>query len=110
MKRRLRDITNVSENQFGFMSGRSIMEAIYLLKRIIEKYKKKERDIHMVFIDLETTYDKVPRDIIWWMLQKKGVTEGYIDVIRDMYEGVMIIIRSTVGEKSEFPIIVGLHE
>ena len=44
------------------------------------------------------------------MLEKKGVIKGYIDVIRDMYEGVVIIIRSTVGETSEFPITVGLHQ
>ncbi|CAL5326839.1 unnamed protein product [Camellia sinensis] len=110
MERRLRDITEVSENQFGFMPGRSTMEAIYLLRRVIEKYKEKKRDIHMVFIDLEKAYDRVPRDIIWWALEKKGVTKGYIDVIRDMYEGVVTNIRSPAGETNEFPITVGLHQ
>ncbi|CAL5426828.1 unnamed protein product [Camellia sinensis] len=85
MERRLRYITKVSENQFGFMPGRSTMEAIYLLKRIIEKYREKKRDIHMVFINLEKAYDRVPWDIIWWVLEKKWVTKGYINVIRDMY-------------------------
>ena len=100
----------MSENQFGFTPSKSTMEAIYLLRRVIEKYKEKKRDIHMVFIDLEKAYDRVPRDIIWWVLEKKGVTKGYIDVIRDMYEGVVTTIRSSVGETNEFPITVGLHQ
>ncbi|GMP49664.1 hypothetical protein CsSME_00016582 [Camellia sinensis var. sinensis] len=32
------------------------------------------------FVDLEKAYDRVPRDIIWWTLEKKGVTKGYIDL------------------------------
>ncbi|CAL5326496.1 unnamed protein product [Camellia sinensis] len=36
--------------------------------------------------------------------EKKGVTKGYIDVIRDMYEGVVTTIRSPAGETNEFPI------
>jgi len=57
----------------------------------------------MVFIDLEKAYDRMPRDIIWWVLENKGVTKGYIDVIRDMYESLVL-------ETSEFSIIVGLHQ
>ena len=64
----------------------------------------------MVFIDLEKAYDRVPRDIIWWVLEKKGVTKDYIDVIRDMYEGVVTTIRSLARETNVIPITVGLHQ
>ena len=83
------------------------MEAIYLLRRVIEKYREKKRDIHMVFIDLEKAYDRVPWDIIWWVLSKKGATNGYIDVIRDMYEGVVTTIRSPVEETNAFLSLLG---
>ena len=33
----------MSNNQFGFMLGRSIMKAIYLLRRLMERYRKKEK-------------------------------------------------------------------
>ncbi|KAI8523158.1 hypothetical protein RHMOL_Rhmol13G0051900 [Rhododendron molle] len=39
-----------------------------------------------------------------------GVTKGYIEVIRDMHDGAVTTIRSPVGETSEFPITVGLHQ
>jgi hypothetical protein len=34
----LRGVTNVSENQFVFMPGRSTMEAIFLIKQLMERY------------------------------------------------------------------------
>ena len=52
-----------------------------------------------MFIDLEKAYDRMARDIIWWVLAKKGVTKGYIDVIRDMYNRATAAIRSPAGEK-----------
>jgi hypothetical protein len=43
-------------NQFGFMPGRSTMEAIFLIRQVMERYKE-QKDLHMVFIDLEKACD-----------------------------------------------------
>jgi hypothetical protein len=47
IKHRLRGVTNVTENQFRFMSGRSTMEAIFLNKATFgEMYGTKERHVY----------------------------------------------------------------
>ena len=84
IEQRIRHETTTSDNQFGFMPRRSTMEAIYLLRRLMERYRDKKKDFHMIFIDLEKAYDNVPRDLIWWALEKKGVTKRYIEMIQDM--------------------------
>ena len=64
----------------------------------------------MVFIDLQKAYDKIPRDLICWALEKKGVTKRYIETIQDMYSGAMTTVRTVVGETNSFSITVGLHQ
>lgn len=47
---------------FDFMVRSSTMEALYLLKMLIERYREGKKDIHMIFIGLEKTYDRVSKD------------------------------------------------
>ena len=86
------------------------MEAIYLLRRLMERYREAKKDLHMIFIDLEKAYDKVPRNLIWWALQRKNVTSRYIELIQDMYRDATTMVRSAVGDTGAFPISVGLHQ
>ncbi|KAE8713278.1 Protein PIR [Hibiscus syriacus] len=107
---RLRHVTRVSENQFGFMPGKSTTEAIHLLRRLMEKYKGKNREFHMAFIDLEKAYDSVPRDTIWKTLEKRQIPTAYIRAIRDMYCRSTTYVRTTVGDTEAFPVEIRLHK
>ena len=94
IERRLRAETRISENQFGFMPGRSTTEAIYLLRRLMESYQSAHKDLYMVFIDLEKAYDRVPMDVLWKALEKKGVRVTYIRAIQDMYNEITTCVRT----------------
>ena len=46
------------ENRFGFTPKRSTMEAIHLMRKMMENYRDRKRYLHI--IDLKKAYDKVP--------------------------------------------------
>jgi hypothetical protein len=40
IEHRLRGMTHITMNQFEFKRGRSTMEAIFLIRHVMERYKK----------------------------------------------------------------------
>ncbi|XP_057550510.1 uncharacterized protein LOC130828560 [Amaranthus tricolor] len=103
IEKRLRRETVIRESQFGFMLGRSTIEAIHLFRRLMEKYRERKKDLHLVFIDLEKAYDSIPQSIIWDSLKNSGISQKYITVIQDMYNRVSTNIQTPVGMTESFP-------
>jgi len=50
---KLRKITRVGENQFGFMAERSTIGAIFMVRQLQEKYLAKKRKFFHLFVDME---------------------------------------------------------
>ena len=65
------------------------MEAISLPRCLMEKYGEACKNLHMVFIDLEKANDRVPREVMWWVLENKRVSLKYIKLIKDMNDEVV---------------------
>ena len=64
----------------------------------------------MVFVDRENAYDRVPRELIWYWLRRKGVPEAYINIIRDMYAGCKTSVMTSAGKTKGIEIEVGLQQ
>jgi hypothetical protein len=81
------------------------METIFLIRQLMERYRDQKKGLHMIFIDLEKVYDKVPRNVMWWALQKHKVSSKYIALIKDMYDNVVTSVRTSDGDTNTFQLI-----
>ena len=79
------------------LSKEILYKNAFFNKKILSNKKKRyreQKDLHMVFIDLEKAYDKVPRNVMWWALEKHKVPTKYITLIKDMYKDATTFVRT----------------
>ena len=57
------------------MPGRGTTDAIFAVRKLMEKHREKQKGLHMVFIDQEKAYHRVPRQEVWRFMRDKGEPE-----------------------------------
>ena len=110
VEKRLRSDLKFSNQQYGFMPGKSTTDALFALRVLMEKYREGQKELHCVFVDLEKAYDKVPREEVWYCMRKSGLAEKYVRIVQDMYDGSTTAVRCAVGVTEGFQVKVGLHQ
>ena len=76
---------------------------------MLEKYEIAGRKLYVAFVDLEKVFDRVPSEMIWWALRKKGVTEREVSPITEMYKNITTLMRIDGERSEEFEINVEVH-
>ena len=117
---RLRNIrVEISKQQYGFMPGKGMTDAVFVLRMLMEKYREDQRELHCVFVDLKKAYDRVPREELWYCMRKSLIRNGGKvcagsgnegRCVRDMYEGSETVVSSAIGTTESFKVKVGLHQ
>ena len=83
---------------------------LYVDGMLMEKYRKGQRELHCVFVDLEKAYDRVLREELWYCIRKSGMAKKFVRLLQDMYEGSETVARYAVGTTESFKVKVGLHQ
>ena len=61
-------------------------------------------------MDLEKTFDGVPREVVRWALQKLGVDEWLIRAVMALYTEACSVVRTDAGLSECFEVKVSLHQ
>ena len=92
----------VVEEQAGFRRGYSTTDHIFTLNAIVQKcLSKKGGKLYVCFIDLRKAFDSVSRDLLFNMLEERGLKGNFMNSIRAIYKSVKSCVRAN-NELSEF--------
>ena len=74
------------ENQCGFRQGRGCTDAVFTVKLPLKKRREHNLETWVLFIDLVKAFDRVPRDMLWCILLKFGVSEKLVDILKRLHQ------------------------
>ena len=95
--KKIKELVMIDEMQFRFMSGKGTTHALFILKRMLEKFRGREKKVYILcFVDFEKAFDRVglPRKVMEWALRKKGLVEVLVQAVMSLYMRIQ-------GRKSE---------
>ena len=70
------------ETQCGFRTGRGCMDAVFSVKMALKKRREHNLESWVLFLDLVKAFDRVPRSLLWQVLQRFGVPDKMISILK----------------------------
>ena len=92
------------------MLGKGTTHALFILRRMQEEFRGREKKLYRFFVDLEKAFDRVPRKVMERALKMKRLAEVLVQAVMSLYDDSTIKVRVGSGTSEEFGIRVGVHQ
>ena len=85
---RIREKTKVftSDRQHGFRPNRGTIDAIFIVRQLMQKSKQRGINCHFHFADFKSAFDTIWRKALWRMMRSIGFCNKIVSIIEKMYE------------------------
>ena len=90
------------------MPEKGTIDALFLVQRLPEKHRAKDKRMYMCFVDLEKAFDRVPRGMMEWPKRKKDLPAILVKAVMSLYEGAETKVSVGLGLSEEFSVKVGV--
>ena len=82
---RLKIWASIEPEQSAYQKGKSTLHPIFILRLLIEIFKRKKKKLFILFVDLSTAFDNVNRYKLLKILKNMGCGQNMLNAIRNMY-------------------------
>ena len=87
------NIPRFSQNQFGFIPGKSSEDALCKIVTTIERAYSEQKYVLVIFLDISGAFDCTWHPFIIKSLIDKGIDGGYVHIIQDYLSNRLIRLK-----------------
>ena len=78
------------EQQCGFRPGRGCNDAVFTVKMAMKKRREHSKETWILFLDLVKAFDRVPRELLWQLLEKFGVPPKLVRLLKAVHKDLLV--------------------
>ncbi|CAI5483585.1 unnamed protein product [Closterium sp. Yama58-4] len=93
----------ISPNQFGFLTRRSLKDAISLVADVIDAAAEEDEDWLLLLVDFQKAYDSVSREYLFKTLGDMGFSAEFTAWVKGFHDGAAtkLLLNGWLGERVE---------
>ncbi|KAI8493041.1 hypothetical protein Bbelb_290450 [Branchiostoma belcheri] len=95
-------------NQAGFRKGRSCVQQIHTLRRIIEGFKNHQLPLWVTYIDFKKAFDCIDREMLFAVLRHYGIPKAVVDAISVLYRDSKRVVMVDGHMSESFQVTTGV--
>ncbi|XP_065570301.1 uncharacterized protein LOC136033482 [Artemia franciscana] len=95
--------------QAGFMPGRSTMEQIITMRRLVDKIREFQQKANVAFMDFKTVFDSVDWQSLWLILKTAGLPTKYCSFFERLQERTESYVQVSGRRSPSFEIHTGVR-
>jgi hypothetical protein len=96
--------------QAGFRRGFGCSDQTLALRAIIERQRARGQRLYACFVDFKQAFDRVPRDKLWFKLERAGIDEWALRAVQALYSSVPFSVKTPAGFTPCFPSLMGVKQ
>ncbi|BHF60444.1 hypothetical protein SprV_0100340900 [Sparganum proliferum] len=100
----------LQESQCGFRRHRGSTDMIFAARQLHEKCQEMRTHLYSTLVDLTKAFDTVNREGLWKIMQKFGCPEQFIQMVRQLHDGMMAQVTDNGAVSEAFAVTNGMKQ
>ena len=100
----------LGEEQLSFRKGRGTTDGMFSLRQLVDKILERQGHMPLAFVDLEKSFDTVPRKMAMTSLRWMGAPESEVRMVEAIYGNTKGRVVIGSGMSNEFQENIGLRQ
>ncbi|KAK6748125.1 hypothetical protein RB195_001008 [Necator americanus] len=98
------------DEQAGFRPGRSTIDQVFIVMRVIEIWQRYSKPMQLAFLDFEAAFDSPHRGRLLNALRADGVPGKFVRLLDDMNQRTTAAVRTPAGCTTPFEVVTGVRQ